>query len=365
MTMRSSARKYGRLRLAAAAAGLTAMLAVSGCSAEYWPDLSPDSEDAQVTQTPTGNLATVPVSDTQIQTIIDRVSIAAAAGDKDLDAAALAKRFTGDALTQRTANYKIRNEVSDYASSPATITTELLQYQLVQSTETWPRTIFVTVASEATQTEDGEAGDAPSLALVLTQRIPQENFQVSRIISLRGGIEMPQAAPAEEGTAVLSDDISGLVLEPGEVGSAYAAILQGGSDVDEAAQFDLTNDPLIENYGLAWVTQSKAKADADETPQAYSVSVTQGENPITSLSTGAGGALVATTVIESQVIDSDGGRFKPRAEGAVSALSGLEGQQDRIVREVAHQLLFYVPSKQDGSQIMLLGVTSELVGAGN
>ncbi|MFC5338558.1 hypothetical protein [Leucobacter denitrificans] len=363
--MRNKSRRSSRLSLICAALGLSATLMVSGCSAEYWPDFSPEPEGVEATNEPVeGNLATVPVNEAQIQTIIDRVAIAAAVGDKDLDARAIAERFSGDALTQRTANYKIRNAVSDYGSTPAVITDDLLQYQLVQSTESWPRTLFITVASEAKTDEEGNVGEAPSLALILTQRIAQENYQVSRIISLRGGIEMPQAAPAEEGTAVLSDDISGLALQPGEVGASYAAVLQGGPDVEEAALFDLSNDPLIENYGQAWVAQSQAKAEADETPQKYSVTVTQGENPITSLSTGAGGALVATTVIESQVIDSDGGRFKPRAEGAVTALSGLEGQQDRIVREVAHQLLFFVPSKQDGTQIQLLGVTSELVGAG-
>jgi hypothetical protein len=49
----------------------------------------------------------------------------------------------------------------------------------------------------------------------------------------------------------------------------------------------------------------------------------------------------------------------------VTALSGLTGEQERLVQEVAHQLLFYVPSKTDGSKIQLLGVTSELVGVRN
>ncbi|MGO3146589.1 MAG: hypothetical protein ACTIJ6_02805 [Leucobacter sp.] len=363
--MRNSKRRPGRISLLAAAAGLSAMLAVSGCSADYWPTFSAEPEVTEATEEPApSELTTVPVTEKQIQAIVNRVSIAAAAGDKQLDADSISTRFTGDALEQRTANYTIKNAVSDYGSSPATITNELLQYQLVQSTESWPRTIFVTVASEAKTDEDGNVGEAPSLALLMTQKIAQENFQVTRVFSLRGGIEMPQAAPAEEGTAVLSDDISGLVLTPGEVGAAYAAVLQGGAEADEAEAFDLTDDPLIENYGQAWALQSKEKADADETPQTYSATVEQGESAVTSLSTGAGGALVATTVMESQIIDSAGGRFKPRAEGAVSALSGLSGQQDRIVRQVAHQLLFYVPSKADGSQIKLLGVTSELVGAG-
>ena len=307
----------------------------------------------------------MPVSEAQTQRIVDRVAEAAAAGDETLSAEAIESRFKGDALAQRVANYKIRSEVPEYGSVPAKITNEMLGYRLVQSTEGWPRTLFVTVASEAGTDAEGKATDAPSLALVLTQRIPQADFRVSRVIALQGGLEMPKAAPAEEGTALLSDDIESLVLKPADVGAAYAAILQGGAEVEEAKPFDLTNDPLLENYGKAWVTQSKEKSEADDKTQEYSVAVAQGQEPIVSFSTGAGGALIATTVMESQVVDSAGGRYKPQAEGAVSALSGLSGQQDKIVREVAHQLLFFVPNKEDGSKIQLLGVTSELVGAGN
>ncbi|WP_141886337.1 hypothetical protein [Leucobacter komagatae] len=363
--MRSNRRRTTSARVALAGLGLTAALAVSGCSANYWPDFSPEPEVTAEGSAPeqTG-LAPVPVTEAQTQTIIDRVAAAAAKGDESLSVDELTSRFKGDALAQRTANYKIRSEVPEYGSVPAKITNEMLGYRLVQSTEVWPRTMFVTVASEAGTDADGNATDAPSLALILTQRAPQVDFRVSRVISLRGGLDMPKAAPAEEGTALLSDDIESLVLKPADVGASYAAILQGGAEVPEAAPFDLTDDPLLDHYGKAWAADAKAKSDAEEKTQKYSVSVAQGEEPIVSFSTGAGGALIATTVVESQVVDSDGGRYKPQAEGAVSALSGLTGQQDKIVRNVAHQLLFFVPNKEDGSKIQLLGVTSELVGAG-
>ena len=363
--MRSNTRRRSFTGVATAV-GLTAMLALSGCSASYWPDFSEqpaESADTEVVEK--GDLATVPVTEAQIHAIVDRVALAAAEGDENLDPDALATRFAGDALEQRTANYKIRDSVPDYGSIPAPITKELLKYQLVQSTAGWPRTLFLTVASDPIVAEDGTEGEAPSLALMLPQRIPQENFRVTRVVSLRGGIEMPQAAPAEEGTAVLSDNLESLVMQPGAVGEAYAAILQGGADIEGAEAFELTDDPLLEHYGKAWVAQSKEKSDADQKTQTYSVAIEQGEESIVSLSTGVGGAIVATTVIESQIVDSDGSRHKPQAEGAVSALSGLSGQQERIVRKVAHQLLFFVPSKEDGSKIELLGVTSELVGAGS
>ncbi|WP_244301076.1 hypothetical protein [Leucobacter insecticola] len=186
-------------------------------------------------------------------------------------------------------------------------------------------------------------------------------------MALRGGISMPQAAPVEEGTALLSNDLETLMLPPGEVGTAFASVLQGGTGVEQAKLFDLTAEPLLENYGLAYAQKVQQDLEASgQQSMVFSDTVSQGEQRPTALSTGVGGALVATTLIEQRTLDSAGGRYKPEATGLVTALSGLSGQQDRIVQEIAHQILFFVPSKSDdGAKIQVLGVSSELVGARN
>ena len=51
--------------------------------------------------------------------------------------------------------------------------------------------------------------------------------------------------------------------------------------------------------------------------------------------------------------------------GTLTALSGLEGQQEKLVSVVAHQLLFFVPGKDSGEKMQLLGYTSDLVSASN
>jgi hypothetical protein len=142
-------------------------------------------------------------------------------------------------------------------------------------------------------------------------------------------------------------------------------VLQGGPDVPEAEAFDIAEDTLLQNYGKTLAEQAQVQSDGKGQTMVYSVAARQGDEAPVALSTGVGGALVATTVIEEQIVDAAGGRYKPQANGAVTALSGLTGEQERLVQEVAHQLLFYVPSKTDGSKIQLLGVTSELVGVRN
>ena len=358
--------------------GLAVVLTLSGCSAAYWPEFSQDeTTEAAPEEAPVTNRAPVPVTETQIDRIVRDVARVAGAGDDALDAVALESRFRGDALAQRKANYQIRTSVPDYEVRLPRITDEQLDYELVQSTEGWPRTIFVTVASELPSTGAEEAAPAegeedaaaeptpsPSLAMVLTQRNPHENFKVSRLFALRGGISMPPAAPVEEGTARLADDLKGLVLPPGEVGPAYAAILAGGPEVEQAELFDLEGDSVIAKSGAAWVATARQSATDAGTDVDYSVSAAQSDGTIVSLSTGVEGALVATTVRETRV-EAQTGDYQPTAVGAFAALSGLTGRHERLVSVVAHQLLFFVPSEASGDSIQLLGYTTELVEANN
>lgn len=390
-TADASAPRAARLRRAVAlpALGLAAALALSGCSPSYWPDLSKQTEQEAPQESESDSATTVapvPVSQAQIDRIISEIAALAGEADDKLDTSELKTRFTGDALAERAANYKIRKAVSDYEVVVPRISDEQLGYQLVQSTEAWPRTVFVVVASENPDAADAEVADAeaadaessdgeapaeeeqdsPSLALIMTQQSPHENFLVSRTIALRGGITMPEAAPAEEGTALLADDLQTLALTPAEVGPAYASILAGGTDVEQAEHFDLEGDSLIERSGAAWVAQSASAASSAGQGIQYSVSAKQSDETIVSLSTGVGGALVATTVLETRVeAPEEGGRWRPTVPKSLAALSGLEGQQEKLVSVVAHQLLFYVPGKTSEEPIQLLGYTSDLVDAGN
>lgn len=364
-------------RVALPALGLTLALGLSGCSADYWPDFSqePAAEEGAESADTTA-VAPAPVTRGQIDRIVADIAAVAGEADDALDPELLKSRFTGDALSQRSANYKIRAAVPDYAIVPSRITDETLGYELVQSTEGWPRTVFVTVASETAASdaaeqeadaEDATADEAasPSLALIMSQASPHENFLVSRVVALRGGITMPEAAPADEGTALLGDDLQSLVLAPKEVGPAYAAVLVGGPESEQAKQFDLTGDTLIERSGAAWVAQAQAAADAAGQGVTYSVSAKQADTKIISLSTGVGGALVATTVIEERSEEPGSSRWRPTPSASITALTGLTGQQDRLISEVSHQLLFYVPSKTSSAPIQMLGFSSDLVGARN
>lgn len=360
------------------ALGIATVVSLTGCSASYWPGASAEPKQ-QVEEEGDSGAAPVPVTDVQVKRILKDVASVSTAADKNLDVKTLEKRFTGDALAQREANYKIRDAVSDYGVVPPRITAKSLGYQLVQSTEGWPRTLLATVESKAQTpanddsgdnakddaSKDGKATESPSLALVLTQASARENFLVSRVVALRGGISMPAAAPADEGTALLSNDLDTLAVQPGKAAGSLAAALQNGPDDASAGLFDDSIDTLLENYGLARAQKAQKASDEKDQSLKFTVEARAADTPPVALSTGAGGALVTATVLEDQIVDSGDGEYKPQATGAVKALSGLTGEQDKLVQQVAHQVLFFVPSKGDDDKVNLLGVSSELVGASN
>ncbi|WP_217131932.1 hypothetical protein [Leucobacter chinensis] len=380
----SSSRRGSRLGFAVAGV-LSVGVAVSGCSASYWPQ---PAQPEPVTSEPTvdENLAVVPVTDQQIDRILDRVVSVANEGDAELDASVIESRFAGAALAERTANYKVR-AANDATAPLPFLTTERLRYDLIQSTEKWPRTLFLTVESsdsiidtEAEEQQEKETDDAapeeseatddetvdpvepaedqsPTVVLLLRQDSPRDNYKVLSTISLRGGIEMPAAAPLDEGTAVLSNDIKTLRLSPQETAETFASILQQGSDKVEASElFSLENEALLEKFGANWPTQNCIEG------LKCSESVTAVDEPVATLSTGQGGALIVATLREDHVMEIESERDLVKLSDVEKAL-GLDGAYSKVTRQWQHSVLFYVPTADSKDSIQILGSSTQVIGA--
>lgn len=360
-------------KLGFAVAGSIALaLGVSACSPSYWPQTGTESDVKETAPATDDKAAVVPVKDAQIDKILERIVSVADEADSSLDAELLEPRFTGPALLQREKNYQIRGEEPSWRVLPR-LTADRLDYDLVQSTEKWPRTMFVTVESSDSTVEEREEKEVdteveesadladpdeqeltPSLSLLMTQESPHDNFQISRIIELRGGIEMPSAAPSAEGTAVLSDDIKTLRLPPTEVGDAFAQVLEEGVESEAAADFDLADEMLVQKMGTAWAQEQCIEG------LECSVSVVKNDDPIVTLSTGQGGALVFATLLDSHTMKVEGERNVVNLSKVERAL-GLEGSHQRVVRQWQHDVLFYVPSANSGESIQILGSSSEII----
>lgn len=374
--VQSASRRGSRLGFTVAALTATGLV-LTGCSPSYWPQPAPP--EPEVTEPVVDeNLAVVPVTDQQIDTILERVVGVANEADEALDAEVLQQRFEGPALAERTANYQIRDAAEGTAALPH-LTSDRLRYDLVQSTEKWPRTLFITVeSSEDLQSEDPEAEDAqananedeevvdipeeeqeqsPTLVLLLTQQTPHDNYKVNNVISLRGGIEMPAAAPLDEGTAVLANDIKTLRLTPRDAVETFAQIMQEGVDNAEGAElFALEGDPLLEKFGVNWPAQNCI--EGLECRQ----SVTRTDDRITTLSTGQGGALVVATLSELHDMEIVNERDQVKLSDVEMAL-GLDGSYSKVTRKWQHNILLYVPNEGSEDPIQVLGSSTQVIGA--
>ncbi|MBT1034842.1 hypothetical protein KJY78_00515 [Canibacter sp. lx-45] len=358
---------------AVAAAGLMTVsaLLLSGC-AQYWPDFAaPDP----LTKEQQGQNSVVPNNE-QLSRIVHELVTVSDAADTELNSEILEERFTGDALAQRKANYQIRKADGDYAVVPPYLLPERIGYELIQDTDVWPRTIFLTLNSSKENPDleafigSGEAGSAgakitsSTLGVLMTQNDPHSNYQVSRIFALRGGIQMPQAAPAVEGTAVLDNVQSSLVVAPKDLAVYYADLLTKGGESEHIAIFNAEGDAVLGRGGMSWVKSEEERIANQEHKASFSVSVAPREMVPTALSTGAGGALVAISLVENRVTEAQGNTELPVGT-VVKSVSDLSGNVKKIEQQVLHQLLFYVPKQgnTENAKIQLLGSASELIGA--
>ncbi|MFB9309504.1 hypothetical protein BJY17_001034 [Agromyces hippuratus] len=343
-------------------------LALSACSADYWPSF--DQQAAPETTAPATPLATPgptdePVDDTpkaqpavtvpQMERIMRRVAVFATDVDASRDAEAAAQRFTGPALEARTANYAIRGSLAEHPL-PTPIPASPLTLTLPQQATGWPRTVL-TIAKNS-----DDPTIAPS-ALVLVQETPRDNYKILYAISLAPDADVPEVAPASIGAPPISPEFKGLVMPTGQVAAAYADVLMKGEASEFYPMFDPEGDTLMQQLGPAG---QKAINDGlqDTVDATYSNAV--GDSPTIALATNDAGALVSVSIEQTEnVIPNDGGTigFKP---GAGAALSGFTGKSAKgVQRVIGIQLLFYVPGvgNESEDQIRLLGWSESLIGA--
>lgn len=346
---------------------LVPALALSACSADYWPDLSAAPETTAATTPPAtpgegdGGEAsddrpavTPAVTVPQMERIMRRVAVFTTEVDESRDAERLTERFTGPALEARQANYKIRGVNADHPKLPA-IPAAPLTLTLPQQASGWPRTVL-TIA----QNSDDETV-APT-ALVLQQETPRDNYKILYATALVPDADVPEVAPASIGAPPINPEFKGLVMPTGQVATAYADVLLKGSESEFAEFFDTENDPILAQLGPEG--QQAIAADLPETADiAFSNAV--GDSPTVALATNDSGALVTVSLTQTEkVTPNDGGTIGFEAGAPGAALSGFDEKSAKgVQREIGIQLMFYVPAIGSDEQIRLLGWSESLIGA--
>jgi hypothetical protein len=356
----------------AAPVALASVIALSGCSSDYWPQAAAptasDSATSVVTATPDpsgtpgadvtepteavdDDTPTPAVTEAQLESIVATISTVTAEADASSNAETLAARFSGPALELRTATYAIRAGYPEYPA-PQAIPAGPLQVVLPQASSVWPKTVFTIV--------QGDDTSVPPVALMLVQETPRSNYKVYYEITLEPDTSLPPVAAASVGTTSLPPDTKLLQMTPDELKTAYADILSVG---DASQYLDLIapeGDTLRTQVGVDYKNTKKASLPSTASLEFAQVAGT-GQN--IALATSGSGALVAVDLRESETVKpvETGATVSP--EGAVKALSGVTETAKGAEAIYDYQLLFYIPPSGDAAKAELLGFTQGLVQA--
>lgn len=333
---------------------LVMSIALSGCSADFWPSLgAAPSPTPSATEAP-GEVELLPPAVTvrQVERIVAKISTLVAEADTTLDATLLGTRFTGAALELRAANYAIRKADPSIPALPA-IPAGPVKLILPEQTDAWPRTVLAIVTNEDDETI------AP-IALFMQQEDARSDYKVSYAIALEPSVVFPDVAPASVGAARLSADAGLFLLSPTEAALAYGDILTRDVESDSYLLFEAEGDSLREAVGVASKAQQRQALPATAT---LTFGYDLGPAEPIALATNDAGAIVAVTLNETTTVQPVEAGAAVNPTGQIKALSGLAISTKGVIATYSEQLMFYIPPAGSDGKIILLGYSQGLVSA--
>ena len=352
---RTRGRRAGPRRSALIAVPLTAALALglASCASPFPNGGGPPTPTPTSTSANQGGVDLPPVSvtETQMRVIMGQLSEVAASADANLDVNLAATRFAGPALEARRANYSIRAGDPALAALPA-IPNSTPSLFLPEATNTWPRSLFAVYQPAATSAKGGEDDTTPTIALILQQTSPRDNYKVIYQTNLQANETVPEVAAENVGTVAVPADSKLLLLPPDRVAAAYADVLALGEQSSFFDLFQSSGDSL-----RAALQAERAQQNAENVVITYANRA--GTGPVVALATVTAGALVSVSVDEIARFDPQGGRSL-KLTGALKALAGTELAPKPINATYQFELLFFVPAIGSTEKISLIGYSENL-----
>ncbi len=331
---------------------LVGALALGGCTPQ---DTAPDAEP-----TPTATEGAEAASENgapavtlaQAKRIIARIAGTVEEADTAADATLLATRMVGPALALRTANYAIR--AGDPATvAPPAIPSDPVKLVLPQQNDSWPRTVFVVIQDETTETV------APT-GLMLVQESAREQYKVTYAVQLEPGAVIPPVASTSLGTNRVAEDTKLFAVTPMDIATQYGDILMQDTASAYYENFRPEGDDLRIAVGLA---TKQARIAAIPSTASLAFATTPGTGDTIVMATNDAGAIVAVELHESETIAPVATGAAVNAPATVAALIGKTLSTRGITAVYGDQLLFYVPSVDSGGPAILLGYSQGLIAA--
>jgi hypothetical protein len=207
----------GQARMAGAvvAVALTTAVAVAPATADT-PAGAPSSE------APAADDGAYPlVASSQLERILERISVATRQGDKSQDVDAMRPRVAGQALEMRSYNYRNREASNEVEPADRLAASPVLSV-LAESDPAFPRTI--------TAVTEGEANDTPQI-LVLQQNSARAQYKLIATTPMTPGSQMPSGDVSDTSVeTVAPDDATGLVMSPSTALGGTARYLTDAQD---------------------------------------------------------------------------------------------------------------------------------------
>ncbi|GAB2449983.1 hypothetical protein HD599_002151 [Conyzicola lurida] len=348
-------------RVAIIPALLITGLALSGCSADFWAgrqtvvepsataDPLADAEEAEQFSPPA-------VTEEQAKRIVADLSEVTTAADAALDIELAGTRLAGPALEARTFNYTARTADATVPAIPA-IPSGPIEVTLPQQSDGWPRAVFAVISDSGT---DANGQALAPVAVTLIQDDPRSNYKAQYVMRLQPGVVTPDVAPASVGATRFRSDSPLLTIAPGEIAADYADVLLSADASASYPLFDNATDTVQEAYGVPFKLRERGALEATST---LDWTTTPATGPVVALSTNDSGAIVSVNVNEittAKVVEA-GATVKPK--GATKAVVGKADSGKGFAVTYGFQLLFFVPSVEQGGTITLLGYAQNPIAA--
>ena len=336
-------RRHGRRALPFIAIVLALPVALSGCSIFPSPVVAPIPSSPAA---PRG----VAVTAEQVDLILTKLRATLADADEQRAENVAATRLDGAALRFRVAQYKVQRQDKDLGAT-FDIPEGRVRLLLPQRTTEWPRSVFAVIDDAAVET-------APSVAVVLTQATPRDNYKVSYSVALEPGAVIPSVAAAESGAAVIRGETELLSVTPAQAVEQYGDLLING---EKSPYFDFFDPDSLQDQIGAKSKAKRARALGKTAKFSWKDVITE-DVPLVFATADAGG-IVAVTLQESETVKPASAGAAITATGAVKILAGVTSSMKGIQADYQYQLLFYIPALGSSEKIRLLGYSYALTSA--
>jgi hypothetical protein len=292
----------------------------------------------------------VAVTAEQVDQILTKLRATLAAADEQRAENVASTRLDGAALRFRAAQYKVQKQDKDLGAT-FVIPEGRVRLLLPQRTSDWPRSVFAVI-------DDATVETAPSVAVVLTQATPRDNYKVSYSVALEPGAVIPSVAAAESGAAVIRGETELLSVTPAQAVEHYGDLLINGDESPYVELFD--PDSLQAQIGAK--SKSKRARELGKTARFSWKDVITEDVPLVFATAEAGG-IVAVTLQETETVKPATAGAAITATGAVKILAGVTSSMKGIQADYQYQLLFYIPAIGSTEKIRLLGYSYALTSA--